>query len=232
MTRAPEDPSSAAAMAASGPADHPHRRELVFAIGHEIGNFLGAIRLQAHLLDEELGSRALAEASVAIDGLAGRGTPLLALVRPILASTAAGPSTDHWSAILRRVGRELEDEGTRSVQFEIEWPVDPCPTAPGVDWLHPLLMALVHATLAHVDPRGRIRLSLEIHEADREQVLVLEDDGPEEDLSASASRRGRPLAVAIARLLLAEIGGRVATSRDQRSRVGLVFPIGGRSGLG
>ena len=54
------------------------RTELAFAIAHEVGNHLGGIRLQAHLLDENLDVRALAEASILIDGLAGRSGPLLA----------------------------------------------------------------------------------------------------------------------------------------------------------
>ena len=37
---------------------------LVFAISHEVGNHLGGIRLQAHLLDEELGAREMAAAMI------------------------------------------------------------------------------------------------------------------------------------------------------------------------
>ena len=202
------------------------RVQLVLAIGHEIANHLGAIRLEAHLLDEELGARALAEASVSIDGLAGRGTPLLALLRPILVATPpVGDGRDRWSDVLDRIGREVEDEGTRAVRFELERSAEAAtPAAPGVDWLHPLVMALVQATLAHVHPKGVIRLALEIDAGLREIVLLLEDDGAEEDCSATAPLRGRPLVLAIARLLLGELGGRVETSREQRTRLRLVFP--------
>jgi len=208
-------------------SDLETRRQLVFAIAHEIANHLGAIRLQAHLLDEELGPRALAEASVAIDGLAGRGTPLLALLRPILAATA--PAADHgdrgrWSDVLSGIRREVEDEGTRSVRFELEPPADPAALAPGVDWLHPLVMALVQATLAHVDARGAIRLALEADDGGREQTLLLEDDGAEEDCAAGTPLRGRPLVVAIARLLLGGIGGRVEAGREKTTHLRLVFP--------
>lgn len=201
----------------------------MFAIGHEIANHLGAIRLQAHLLDEELGPRALAEASVAIDGLAGRGTPLLALLRPILATTTtptptpAGDAGDRWSDVLGRIRREVEDEGTRAVRFELEQSAEATAPAPGVDWLHPLVMALVQATLAHMHPRGAIRLALEIDAGRREQSLLLEDDGAEEDCSAAAPLRGRPLVLAIARLLLGGIGGRVEASRERKTRLRLVF---------
>ena len=59
--------------------DADRRFALAFAIAHEIGNHLAGIRLEAHLLDEALGARGLAKASLAIDSLAGQAAPLLAL---------------------------------------------------------------------------------------------------------------------------------------------------------
>jgi signal transduction histidine kinase len=203
------------------------RNALVFAIGHEIGNFLGALRLQAHLLDDELGPRALAEASVTIDSLAGRATPLLALLRPILSpgprgASPAGSGGMGWAGVLARIRRELEDEGTRGVAVEIEDSAANQLSGPDADWLHSLLMALLGATLEHVAPRGTIHLRLQHRE--REVALVVEDDGEGEDLSSTAPRRGRPLIVEIARLLLAGIGGRVETSRvGDQSHVELIF---------
>ncbi len=216
---------------AGSDSDLERRVQLVLAIGHEIANHLGAIRLQAHLLDEELGARALAEASVSIDGLAGRGTPLLALLRPLLAPKPprSAPATDggnRWIDVLGRIAREVEEEGTRAVRFDLDWPVgaEAEALAPGVDWLHPLVTALVQATLAHVHPRGVIRLALETEAERPEQTLLLEDDGAEEDCSATAPLRGRPLVLAIARSLLGGIGGRVEASREERTRLRLIFP--------
>lgn len=210
-------------------ANLDERIQLVLAIGHEIANHLGAIRLQAHLLDEELGRRALAEASVVIDGLAGRSTPLLALLRPLLAPTPVSPPQtidggNRWTDVLDRIAREVEEEGTRAVRFELERPAEAEARAPGVDWLDPLVMALIQATLAHVSPRGVVRLALEAEAGRPEQVLLLEDDGAEEDFSAAAPLRGRPLVLAIARSLLGGIGGRVEASRDGRTSSRLVFP--------
>lgn len=201
---------------------------VVFAIAHEIGNHLGAIRLQAHLLDEDQGPRALAGASVEIDGLAGRAGPLLTLLRPILSPTESignhlgeGP---HWSALLGGLRREIEDEGTRGVHFEIELPAElQQQRAPGVDWLHPLLMVLVGSTLAAVSRRGTIGLRLELRGS--ETALIVEDDGAEEDLSGEAALRGRPLSVSIARRLLGGLGGRVDVLRiGLQTRVELIFP--------
>ncbi len=220
------------------------RAELVFAIGHEIANELGAIRLQAHLLDDELGPRELAEASVAIDGLAARCAPLLALLRPVLTDeTAPRPGDEAWRGLLGRIEQEVRDEGTRAVRFEIDSGATGVAPTPDVDWLHPLAMALVQTSLAQAAPRGRVRMRLEqrlesVEGRDRvseapggssedgvARLLVLEDDGPEEDLSECAARRGRPLVVGIARLLLGGIGGRVETGRsDETTRIALVFP--------
>jgi hypothetical protein len=183
----------------------------VFAIGHEIGNHLGGIRLQAHLLDEDLDARGLAEASIEIDGLAGRSGPLLALLRPILSPSQQEGSRLGWSALLAGVQQQLEDDGTRGVRLEIEAPNDPGSEAPGVDWLHSLLIALVGSTLEGVEAPGTVSLRLEVR--DGRAVLVLEDEGAQEELERGSALRGRGLSVAVARCLLESIGGWVETRR-------------------
>jgi hypothetical protein len=206
-------------------ADFDHRHDLVCAIGHEIGNHLGAIRLQAHLLDDDLDTRALARASVEIDALAGRAGPLLALLRPILAEDLppAG-SNSTWAITLHRVARQLDDDGTRGVRFDVQVsPADGETPAPGYDWLHALLMALVEATIADLPNRGMTLLRLE--RGDDESALILEDDGPDGDLAESSSLRGRSLALAIARWLVGRAGGRVEANRiEARTRVEIIFP--------
>ena len=196
---------------------------LVFAIAHEVGNHLGAVRIQAHLLDEDLDPRSLAQASVEIDGLAGRAGPMLALLRPLLSPDTRAASGAHWSGLLAAIRQHLEDEGTRGVSVEIEAPGDSDALAPGADWLHSLLIVLLDATFAMTPHGGTIRFGLDSR--DGESILCLEDDGAEEDLSPAASLRGRPLAVALARELLPRLGGRVETRRaESTTRVELVFP--------
>ena len=206
--------------------------ELACAIAHEVGNHLGGIRLQAHLLDDELDARAMAEASVLIDGLAGRSGPLLALLRPLLSDDWRRAGDASWASVLGRVVQQIEDEGTRGVRFEVAGTLDTEIPAPDFDWVHPLLIALVEATLAHVAERGSAgRVRLELVEDDGAARLDVVDDGEAEDLSAEAARRGRPLAVALARELVERSGGRVETGTgdDGRgTRVGLRF-AGARS---
>jgi hypothetical protein len=200
--------------------------DLVFAIAHEIGNHLGAVRLQAHLLDEDLDVRALAQASVEIDGLAGRAGPMLALLRPLLRpgspSAALAGRSASWGVFFAAIKQHLEDEGTRGVSVEIAGLGDSGPLAPNVDWLHSLLVVLLDATLAMLPRDGTIRIGVDSR--DEESVFFIEDNGREEDLSPAAALRGRPLAVALARELLQALGGRVETSRTgPQTRVELVF---------
>ena len=200
--------------------------ELVFAIAHEIGNHLGGIRLQAHLLDEELDARALAEASISIDEMAGCSGPLLTLLRPLLSDDWRASGGETWASLLGRVERHFEDEGTRGVRLEREPSSDEGLEAPDLDWLHPLLVALVGATIAHVGARGTVVLALETRE--NERVFMVEDDGEEEDLSPDAAYRGRPLALAIARELVGRAGGHVNVRRtpgeaSNRTRIELIF---------
>ena len=197
---------------------------LVFAIAHEVANHLGAVRLQAHLLDDDLDSQSLARASVEIDGLAGRAGPLLALLRPLLSrgSPPAVPGAA-WSSIVAGVKRHYEDEGTRGVDLEIEPPTEAHWLAPDVDWLHSLLIALIDSTLAGVPRRGCIRITVDA--AVDQLSFRIEDDGPIEDLSLGAALRGRPLAVSLARELMLLVGGRVETGRDgDQTRIELTFP--------
>lgn len=205
----------------------PWQHNLVFAIAHEIGNHLGAIRLHADLIHRDQGTRALATTSVAIDDLAARAGPLLALLRPILSShTMAGMESAEglpWSVLFNGIQRQIEDEGTRGVRIEFPRVAESEQTAPGSDWLHPLLTVLVGSTLEVVSPSGTICFGLEF--GDGQTVLTVEDDGAEEDLSSQAVLRGRPLGVEIARRLVAGLGGRVDVHRDSnRTRIELIFP--------
>ena len=204
--------------------------ELAFAIAHEVGNHLGAIRLQAHLVDEDLDVRELAEASILIDGLAGRSGPLLALLRPLLSADWKPAGNSTWAHILGRVQKQIEDEGTGGTRFAVQLG-EPASGNPGADidpmpdheWLHPLLTALAEATIAHVG-RGRF-VTFRLAAGMSESTLWVEDNGEAEDVGPGAAARGRPLVVGIARNLVGRIGGRVNAIRtDSETRIGLVFP--------
>lgn len=205
-------------------ASNEFATELVFAIAHEVGNHLGGIRLQAHMLDEDLDARSMAEASILIDDLAGRSGPLLSLMRPLLLSEWRAAGASPWSNLLARIQQQIEDQGTRGVQLtmSVEDGAAQEAVAPDFEWVHPLLVSLLESTIAHVGRGGKLEVRLEMGAGGA--TLLIEDDGEEEDLSPAAAPRGRPLALSIARALLGRIGGRVETSREaDRSRVALIF---------
>ena len=200
--------------------------ELVFAIAHEVGNHLSGIRMQAYLLEPDLDARSLAEASITIDELAGRAGPLLSLLPPLLSDDWRPSSGETWPGLLRRVVQQTVEEGIRGVRLELRSAGRESLTAPDLEWLHSLLVALLGATIAHVGRKGAVEIALE---EQRDGVhVVIEDDGPEEELSPIAAQRGRPLALAIARELIGRAGGRVEVGREaDRTRVSLAFPATG-----
>lgn len=198
--------------------DFGPRHELVLAVAHELGNHLGGIRLEAHLLCSDLGPRELARASVEIDSMAGRSGALLGLLRPLVVPgerSTAGPS---WLGVLDGARRELVDQGTRGVEVVFELTDDAACSAPPVAWLHHLLMAWLGSTLSQLQTRegqkGRIQVSFVPGQS--ESLIVFEDNAAEEDLSEGAPRRERPLALAIARTLLGELGGHVEASIERQ----------------
>ncbi len=197
--------------------DFGARHELVLAIAHELGNHLGGIRLEAHLLDDDLDPRELARTSVEIDSMAGRSGALLGLLRPLVVPGERSSGALSWLGILAGVRQELSDQGTRGAELTFELPENASHPAPAVGWLHHLLMAWLGSTLAQVQSRkggkGRVRVAFVAGE--HESSIVFEDNAPEEDLSDASPRRERPLALAIARVLLGELEGRVeATSAE------------------
>lgn len=212
------------------PPDLETRHALVFAIAHELGNHLAAIRLEAHLLDEALGASGLARASLAIDGLAGLAAPLLASLRPLLTpGTRAGGM--RVEALLAGVARQLEEEGLLGRRLELDVAPEAGPLVCGVEGAPALLTALVGSPESLDPAAGPIRLAARASAT--ELVLVCELPGDafaEVDPRASESAptsalRGRALAAAIARVLVADAGGRTEVEREAgRSRIVMRLP--------
>lgn len=214
--------------------DTAARHALVFAIAHEIGNHLAAIRLEANLLDEDHGAVALARSALAIDGLAGRAGPLLALLRPLLEPGTGGGRGIACARVLEGVKRQLDEEGTggRGIELAIDARAGALPAA--IEGLHALLIALVGPPDELPTDAGPIVLGAEAEA--RGLAIVCELPGQalagEAALEAAAgaagvgsSLRGHALALAMARALAAEVGGSVASeARGHRSRAVLRLP--------
>jgi nitrogen-specific signal transduction histidine kinase len=200
--------------------------DLVFALCHEVGNLVGAIRLNADMIDDDASALELATASVEIDDASARIRSWLALVRPLLDGEPGGLPGVTPEALLCGVAEALEEYGGRGVSIE----VDSGASLPGVqgrpETLHHLLLTLGLHAVEEARPRGRVHLGAS-RLGDRVAVFV-EDDGAEDPSlqdGADAYLTGRGLALATAEFILARIGGSaLATRENAQTRVTLLLP--------
>jgi len=206
--------------------------ELVFAVCHEIGNCVGGVRLHAHLLDDTMGPRELALASVELDDLAARASWLLSLVRPLLfvgatvgatvgAATGAADATPSDAAhILSSVSTLLEEHGGRgtALRFAIaeELKASPHLVAFDRDVLQALLASLALSAMEAGEGSGRVELCADV--SDEDVCFRVEDDAPvsEDPLRwREQMMRGRPLLCAVADGLLTARGGHFEVTRKE-----------------
>lgn len=218
-------------------ADLALRHALVFAVAHEVGNHLAAVRLEAHLLDEELGAHGLAKASLAIDGVAARSAPLLALLRPLLEPGRPRGSGGDCARVVEGVKRQLEEEGTAGLRIDTAIEEAAAGACPALEGLHWLLVALVGSPEDLPADAGPIRLVVARKEGGIVVALELPGDAMAEVVAAerqsanessgpghgsASALRGRALAVALARVIVGDAGGSVVVSCEPtRSRVEL-----------
>jgi signal transduction histidine kinase len=207
-------------------------KNLAFAMCHEISNLVAAVRLQAHLLDEELDARGLAVSSLVIDDLSARSAALLALIRPVL-SEVVEPSTSSEfdsnfksgsgclgiSPILAGViahgfERALAEHGGRGIEIEFDIEDDLPEVLVDSEVLHYILLMHAYGAMEAMENGGTIRV--EVVAREKEVVFAIEDRAPEDpDLVQwrGASRRGRALECAVADHILAKRGARFDVSR-------------------
>lgn len=204
-------------------------RAPLFALCHEMGNLVGAIRLQTHLLDQEMTPRDLVVARSEIDVLGARVSALLALVRPLEDSgvdfdgTASRPGD-----VLAVVEHGLETLLVPGVEVEFDRGGDGAPMPVDRNALQALVTSFVHLAVEQVRPAGRVRVTVDRSNA--RVALVIEDDGPI-DAPLAAWRdeplRARTLVAAIGERILSGSGGGLDTaSSSQGSRVAIWVPEG------
>jgi len=201
----------------------PSADELVFALCHEMGNLLAAVRLEAALLDHAAGAEALGRASGRLAEVAARCGSLLALVRPLLAPAGVEAGTTEPRFLLDGLGRGLDASCDRRVAIDVgsaaSLPAVPLPH----DLLHHLLLASIFAGLeTSASPASPVRVAAR---ASGSGIELLVDDGGPPDETCDAAPRGRALVVALARRLLAPHGARIGVSHaDGRSQVTFYLP--------
>lgn len=207
-------------------ADSEGRRNIVYALCHEVGNLVGAIRLNAHLIDEDSPAIELATASVEIDDSSARIRSLLALVRPLLTGAAEPASGVDAETLVRGVADALDEYGGHGVALRVEAP-DGLPRVPGrPEALHHLLATLGYYAVEEARPRGRVGIGA--GRVGGNVVFRVEDDGREDKQLGSVRAgvaTGRALACEVAKILVADFGGAVDARRvGDVTRIELTLP--------
>jgi signal transduction histidine kinase len=198
---------------------------LIFAVCHEIGNMVAAVRLQAHLLDDDLVPKQLAKTSVEIDDLSARMSAMLALVRPLMSQPRSEPTGVQPLTIFAAVQQALDDYGGRGMTLDVICESD----LPGIvtdpDVMHHLLLTLVFGAVETAQHKGTVTVKASLSNGG--VVFAVEDDA-EEDTQLMDWRehmlRGRPLTCAVADFILRKHNGSLAVCReDGVTRVSLCF---------
>ncbi|MDE0885450.1 MAG: hypothetical protein OSB70_07955 [Myxococcota bacterium] len=201
-------------------------RNLVFALGHELGNLIGAVRLHAHLLDHDMTPASLAQASVDLDDLSARSAALLGLIRPLLTPEARSPETLPVSVLMGNLKRPLTALGGRGTRLRFE--LDPELVAVRIDVgvIQRLIESFFFLAIDATAGRGEIVIRAESQGG--RIALCVEDDGPGGEDPAGfrdQAMRGRPLLCAVADTILLRQGGDFEVARiDDRTRIVLILP--------
>lgn len=195
-------------------SDTDASRRLVFAMCHEISNLIGAVRLRAHMLNEDQGPRELAVASLEIDDLSARSSALLALIRPVLSPPDAIEEIAAETIVVG-VERALEEYGGRGVELSVEAGEELPAVRANPEVYHYLLLSQLLGAIEAVGAGGRVRLVVEPREG---EVVFAVEDGAEADEQMlewwKSTLRGRVLGCALADQILSKREGRFAVLRQ------------------
>ena len=206
-------------------AGAPEATELVFALCHELGNLMGAVRLYAHLIDDEMGAKELARTSIDLDDLSARSAALLSLVRPLLSGRPRSLETLPVARLIQTVQGLMAGHGGRGTRLDFEAPEDSSMVHADATTLQRLIENFLYAALDSTSGAGLVSVRAVV--MGDEVAVELEDDGPESEDPAGfreQMQRGRPLLCSVADRLLQAQGGRLEAERDSgRTRIRLVL---------
>ena len=176
--------------------------ELLFALCHEVGNLLAAIRLHGRFADEESRAR--------ISELTDRAGSLVALVRPLLSSPPPSAPVLDPLELLEALRRGLEDVGGARVRVELKSAVNLPGVAIDGETLHHLLMADLFAALENLPGGERVRVVAE--PTANGVAFALEAPGQATPDAPARKLTGRALVQALAAEILGKRGGSVAAT--------------------
>lgn len=185
--------------------------DLVLSLCHEVANILAGTRLALHLVAKGLVEGDFSESAARIEAETTRAGAYLGQIRPLLEE---GPSprprigaSEVLSVLERSLGRAAGGPPQLSIRLPRSVPdvrVDP-------DALHHVLVALVLSAADVTSQRNRVRVSA--HRSGARVVFQIEDDGGVLEAGPAPGqvpRRGRPLVLAAATVIVRRQGGRMS----------------------
>lgn len=205
------------------------RRDLVFAVCHEIGNLVAAIRLEAHLLDGDQTPLELARSSISIEDLSARVGALLTQIRPLLdpADPVERGGIDP-AAMLAHLAEVLSELGGAAVAVDLN-SAGGLPRVVGdPERNNSLLVLLGLGALESASRGGQVSVRAGADDASKQVWIEITDDGSEEpelDEWRTAARRGRALVLQVAEIVVEPMGGAIGCERqDGVNRMVLQLP--------
>ena len=185
--------------------------ELVFALCHEVGNFLAASRLEAYLLRAGADEIEVERAKETISRCSSRSSSLLALIRPLLAPAAAVESLEAME-VLDRLHRGIEDDCAGRVGLDMKAAGELPEVSVNSDALHHMLLTEIFLALDSLPPEGAVSVSAGATKGD--VVFWIEHRSGSSEVEDPKMLSGRSLAVACASRILSASGGGVELTRD------------------
>jgi C4-dicarboxylate-specific signal transduction histidine kinase len=201
--------------------------DLVLALCHEIGNLVGAVRLQAHLLDGDMSPRELAQTTLDMEDLCARSGVLLGHVRPLLAAPSRTTEPVAPGELIDSVCRVMARHAGPGVRLVDEAEPDLPLVEADRSVVHQLLQSLLFVALEAVASGGTVSIRA-ARRGDR-VAFVVEDDGAADvgsDPAADLLPRGRALVCAVADAIARRHDGSCVTERrGEHTRVSLVWSV-------
>jgi signal transduction histidine kinase len=205
--------------------DDPVR--LTLALCHEVGNFLAAARLSAHLIGRESDPARIRAGAEDIDTVTTQAGAIVAHLRPLLADAPASRLHVDPREILAALERAVTQPAPRGPVLDLRSQDDLPDVRVDADALHHLLVTLVLGAWEASPPDGRVRVEAEVDEG--ELVFAVTDTGRPYDAETPDERvgpRGRGLLLDVAATLVGRWGGGVYVETGQAgTRVELRLPV-------
>jgi len=200
--------------------------ELVFSLCHELGNMMGALRLHAHLLDDDMVPKDLARTAVDLDDLSARSAALLSLIRPLLSMDVRAAEVVSVSLLVQNLEGIMAGYGARGTNLSFSVDGDLPPIRIDVGMMQRLIQSFFYFALDSASRTGSVWMRAEARGTD--VALIIEDDGPPGEDPAGyrdQMRRGRPLLCCVAESILQKRDGRFEAQRSgDRTVITLILP--------